>query len=90
MPFVLTDPRTYQVDTVRIVSFTASVAPRGVAVAYERGCFLGEKFIAVEAGTATFDAGALAAVDPGDKIYAAVKQALYTLLRSTSGDGSIT
>ncbi len=89
MPLILQEPQTVKIDTVRITSFTASVAPRGITVSYERGYWLGDKFIATESRTDAFDAAALGTVDPGDKIYEAVKAALYQLVQGRAGAGTV-
>ncbi len=87
MPLLLKSPLTLKIDTVRITSFTVNVAPPSATVSYARGYTLGEKFVALDTGTATFESAAIPG--PDSSLYKSIKSALYELLQPQIGKGEI-
>lgn len=87
MPLILKSPQSYAIDTVRITALTLDAA-KGITVSYQRGCYLGEKFFAVETSTATFDAAAVAGAG-ADKACVKLEAAAYELLQARVGPGTV-
>lgn len=90
MPLVLDDPETVTIQTVRITSFNCIVEPLICQVNYVTGTTDAQGvFTQIGGGTATFDQAQIAVVDPTGSIYNSMKDALYELLESVVGPGTI-
>lgn len=89
MPLQLDDPTQVTITTVRIVSFSCVVEPLSCTVNYVRGYQTADGWVTIDGGTAQYDAAAIANVDPSGTIYASMKDALYELLETTVGAGTI-
>lgn len=89
MPLVLDNPEQIVVTTARITSFSATVEPIGCVVAYETGFSTSEGFVVTGSHVASFSADQIASVDPEGTVYSAMKDALYELLETRVGSGTI-
>lgn len=89
MPLVLDNPEQITVSEVRITSFSVVVEPLSVVVNFERGYESPDGFQSIATGTASFSQDQILAVDPDATVYDAMKTALYELLESRVGPGTI-
>jgi hypothetical protein len=89
MPLILDKPEVVTVNAVRVVSFRVQSEPLSIEVNYQRGVDKNGAFAATDAATALFDTAAIEQVDPQGKLYDGIKDAIYTLLESVVGQGTI-
>jgi predicted cupin superfamily sugar epimerase len=90
MPLELDTPELVTVTTVRIVSFSCTVSPLTVTVVYQNGVSQPDgSFQSVTSGMAIFDQAQIETVDPDGTIYTSMKDALYQLLETVVGPGTI-
>lgn len=89
MPLVLDNPEQVTVTTVKITAFTLTVEPLWCQIAYQRGIDSPEGFVSIGSATATFNAEQIQAVDPDGTVYNSMKDALYELLETRVGPGTI-
>lgn len=89
MPLVLDTPEQITVTTVRISSFSVTVEPLACVVSYQTGFDTSEGFVATGSSTASFSADQISTVDPQGAVYSAMKDALYELLETRVGSGTI-
>lgn len=90
MPLNLDNPLQVAITTVKITNFSVVAEPLSVTISFVRGYETPAGFSAIDSGSASFDAEQIAAVDPTGQTYLAMKDALYELLETVVGDGTIT
>lgn len=89
MPLVLDTPTQVTVTTVKITSFNFTVNPEICQIVYVEGYETPDGFVQVGNNTATYNQEQIAAVDPDGTIYSSMKDALYQLLETTVGPGTV-
>jgi hypothetical protein len=89
MPFILQTPQEIVIDTVRITGFSVTVDPLAVQILYARGINGPNGFEQKDSGSVSFSSDEVLAVDPAGSVYSSMKGALYALLQTRLGAGTI-
>lgn len=89
MPFTLHTPQEIVIDTVRITGFSVTVDPMSVQILYVRGVNGPNGFEQKDSGAVSFSSDEVMAVDPAGSIYSSMKDALYALLQTRLGAGTV-
>lgn len=89
MPLVLDTPTQVTVTTVKITAFTFTVEPLTCQIVYVEGYETPDGFVQTGNSTAMFNQDQILAVDPTGTVYNGMKDALYELLETVVGPGTV-
>lgn len=89
MPLALQTPQEIVIDTVQITGFTVQISPLSVQIVFARGINGPNGFEQRDSGSVAFSSDEILAIDPAGSVYSSMKDALYALLQTRIGAGTV-
>jgi hypothetical protein len=90
MPLRLDRAKQVTIDTARITGFYVQIEPLGISVQYSLGIEENGAFTVLDTASEKFEQADIEAADPKGGLYAALKEALYQMLKKRLAEGTIT